>query len=371
MELDSIKIKLAELESKIRELEKSADILLLEKEIAELESHISDPNFWNYSKQSSKIISGIKEKRDTVDKYTKLNNIYSNSLDIYNLLLEEKDIDKEMYREMKGNISELEKMLQNIEISTLFNEEYDNMNSIVTVHPGAGGTESADWAAMLYRMYTRWADLMEYQVELYDMQAGDEAGIKSVTFNIKGKYSYGHMKCEKGVHRLVRISPFDSNSRRHTSFAAVEVIPEIDDSIEVDIKSEDLDIGTYRASGAGGQHINKTDSAVRIKHIPTGIVVSCQTERSQLQNKENCMKMLKSKIYELEKEKNKDKLQSIKGENSQNSFGNQIRSYVFCPYTLVKDHRTNYEIGNVQKVIDGDITELMIEYLKQNSNRGK
>lgn len=370
MELDGIKIELSELESRIKELKKSLNISELEKEISELELITSQSGFWNDSKISSKVINSIKEKREIVDKYNKLNEIYSNSLEIYNLLIDEASIDKDMYNEMTSNILELKKMLEEIEIATLFNEEYDNMNAIVTVHPGAGGTESADWAAMLYRMYIRWAALMKYEVEIYDMESGDEAGIKSVTFNIKGRHSYGHMKCEKGVHRLVRISPFDANSRRHTSFAAVEVMPEIDDSIEVDIKSEDLDIGTYRASGAGGQHINKTDSAVRIKHIPTGLVVTCQTERSQLQNKENCMKMLKSKIYELEKEKNRDKLQSIKGENTQNSFGNQIRSYVFCPYTLVKDHRTNYEIGNVQKVMDGDITEFMLEYLKQNSNRG-
>lgn len=371
MELDGVKIQLEELNIKLKDLEKNINISKINQELSELEKQTSSPGFWNDNKESGKVVSSIKDKREELDRYNKLNNLYSNALDIYNLLSEENILDKEMYKEMMANISELESILDNIEQSNLFSSEYDNMNAIVTVHPGAGGTESADWAAMLYRMYTRWAAICKFEVEVYDMQDGDEAGIKSVTFNIKGKNSYGYMKCEKGVHRLVRISPFDSNSRRHTSFAAVEVIPEIDDSIEVDIKTEDLDIGTYRASGAGGQHINKTDSAVRIKHIPTGVVVTCQTERSQLQNKENCMKMLKSKIYELEKEKNKDKLSSIKGENTQNSFGNQIRSYVFCPYTLVKDHRTNYEIGNVQKVMDGDITEFMIEYLKQNSMKGE
>lgn len=371
MELDSVKIKIAELETKLKELEKNTDISKISNDINELELKVSENGFWNDSKESSKVVSSIKEKRDIVDRYTKLNQLYSNSFDIYNLLIDENTLDKDMYKEMMSNISELENMLEDIEQNNLFSAEYDSMNAIVTVHPGAGGTESADWAAMLYRMYTRWAESNGLEIEIYDMQDGDEAGIKSVTFNIKGKNSYGYMKCEKGVHRLVRISPFDSNSRRHTSFAAVEVIPEIDDSIEVDIKSEDLEIGTYRASGAGGQHINKTDSAVRIKHIPTGVVVTCQTERSQLQNKENCMKMLKSKIYELEKEKNRDKISNIKGENIQNSFGNQIRSYVFCPYTLVKDHRTNYEIGNVQKVMDGGITEFMIEYLKQNNKKGE
>lgn len=365
MELDNIKAKLGELDLKIKEIEKGVNISEIKEEVLKLEDKTSDSNFWNNNQESAKVVSSIKEKRDIIDRYAKLNQLYSNSLEIYNLLLEENILDKDMYKEMTENISELERMLNSIEITTLFNGEYDDMNAIVTVHPGAGGTESADWAAMLYRMYTRWATVQGYEVEIYDMQDGDEAGIKSVTFNVKGKNSYGYMKCEKGVHRLVRISPFDSNSRRHTSFAAVEVIPEIDDSIEVDIKAEDLEVGTYRASGAGGQHINKTDSAVRIKHIPTGVVVSCQTERSQFQNKDNCMKMLKSKIYELEKEKNRDKMSGIKGENTQNSFGNQIRSYVFCPYTLVKDHRTNYEIGNVQKVMDGEITEFMLEYLKQ------
>ncbi len=367
MELDSVNKKLEELDFRMKETEKNINIQAVKGDLIELEKKVSQPGFWDDNNEVANVTGSIKDKRDIIDTYTKLSDIYSNSLEIYNLLVDENILDEDMYRELLNNISQLEKILEGLETTNLFSLEYDSMNAIVTVHPGAGGTESADWAAMLYRMYTRWAAAEGYQVEIYDMQDGDEAGIKSVTFNIKGKNSYGYMKCEKGVHRLVRISPFDSNSRRHTSFAAVEVIPEIDDSIEVDIKTEDLDIGTYRASGAGGQHINKTDSAVRIKHIPTGIVVACQTERSQLQNKENCMKMLKSKVYELEKEKNKDKIDSIKGENTQNSFGNQIRSYVFCPYTLVKDHRTNYEIGNVQKVMDGNITEFMVEYLKQKS----
>lgn len=251
MEDGLVKIKLEELNLKLKELEKNMHISDIEKEVLILEEQTSKLEFWNDSKEASKIVLDIKEKRDSIDKFAKLNQLYFNTIEIYNLLTEENELDKEMYKEMTSNLLELEKILEGLEQINLFSKEYDNMNSIVTVHPGAGGTESADWAAMLYRMYTRWATIMNFEIELYDMQDGEEAGIKSVTFNIKGKNSYGYMKCEKGVHRLVRISPFDSNSRRHTSFAAVEVIPEIDDSIVVDIKSEDLDIGTYRASGAG------------------------------------------------------------------------------------------------------------------------
>jgi peptide chain release factor 2 len=231
------------------------------------------------------------------------------------------------------------------------------------------GTESADWALMLYRMYTKWANKNGYDIDILDIQNYDEAGIKSVTILIKGINVYGYLKGEKGVHRLVRISPFDSNSRRHTSFAAVEILPDIDDSIIVNINSEDLQIDTFRASGAGGQHVNKTESAIRIKHIPTGIVVSCQTERSQLQNKENAMKMLKAKLYEYERIKNEEKITGIKGDTLDIAWGSQIRSYVFCPYTLVKDHRTNYEVGNIQAVMDGKIDDFMYEYLKYIKNK--
>ena len=253
-----------------------------------------------------------------------------------------------------------------MEIKTLLSGKYDNNNAIVTIHPGAGGTESQDWAEMLYRMYTRWANKNNYDIKELDYLEGEEAGIKSVTFEVIGENAYGYMKCEMGVHRLVRISPFDSGGRRHTSFASVEVLPEITDDIEIEINPDDLRVDTYRASGAGGQHINKTSSEVRITHIPTNIVVACQSERSQIQNRETAMKMLKSKIFDLKEKEQKEKIEDLKGEQKDIAWGSQIRSYVFCPYTMVKDHRTNYEVGNVEAVMDGEIDKFMEEYLKKN-----
>lgn len=245
-----------------------------------------------------------------------------------------------------------------------FHGKYDKNNAILTLHPGAGGTESQDWAEMLYRMYLRWATLNGYTTKELDYLEGEEAGLKSVTVLISGENAYGHLKSEIGVHRLVRISPFDAGGRRHTSFASVEVLPEITDDIDIQINTDDLRIDTYRASGAGGQHINKTDSAVRITHIPTNVVVSCQTERSQLQNKETALKMLKSKLLDLKEKEQKDRIEDLKGEKKDIAWGSQIRSYVFCPYTLVKDHRTGYETGNVQAVMDGEINGFIQSYLK-------
>ena len=272
--------------------------------------------------------------------------------------------DAEMAKDIIKSTQKIEKRLEKFEISTLLSGKYDSNNAIVTIHPGAGGTESQDWAEMLYRMYTRWADKNGYKVSELDYLEGEEAGIKSVTFEIIGENAYGYMRGEMGVHRLVRISPFDSGGRRHTSFASVEVLPEITDDIEIEINPDDLRIDTYRASGAGGQHINKTSSAVRITHIPTNIVVACQSERSQIQNRETAMKMLKSKLFDLKEKEHKEKIEDLKGEQREIAWGSQIRSYVFCPYTMVKDHRTNYEIGNVEAVMDGKIDDFMESYLK-------
>ena len=276
------------------------------------------------------------------------------------------EADEEISKEIIKGTGKAEKDLEKFEIETLLSGKYDSNNAIVTIHPGAGGTESQDWAEMLYRMYTRWAMKNEYQVKELDYLEGEEAGLKSVTFEIIGEYAYGYMKCEKGVHRLVRISPFDSGGRRHTSFASVEILPEITDDIEIEINPDDLRVDTYRASGAGGQHINKTSSAVRITHIPTNIVVACQSERSQIQNRETAMKMLKSKLLDLKEKEQKDKIEDLKGDQKDIAWGSQIRSYVFCPYTMVKDHRTNYEVGNVEAVMDGDIDGFMESYLKSN-----
>ena len=258
----------------------------------------------------------------------------------------------------------LEKSIEKFEINTFLSGKYDSNNAIVTLHPGAGGTESQDWAEMLYRMYTRWAQANGYTVNELDYLDGEEAGLKSVTFEVTGENAYGYLKSENGVHRLVRISPFDSGGRRHTSFASVEVLPEIIDDSEIEINPDDLRIDVYRSSGAGGQHINKTSSAIRIVHIPTNIVVSCQTQRSQFQNRDTAMKMLKSKLLAIKEKEEREKMADIKGKEMDIAWGSQIRSYVFCPYTMVKDHRTNYEVGNVQSVMDGNINDFMNEYLK-------
>lgn len=280
-------------------------------------------------------------------------------LDLLNI-----EYDEELEKELQKDIKSIQKEIEKIEIETLLSEKYDINNAIITLHPGAGGTESQDWVEMLYRMYTRWANQNGYIIKELDYLEGDEAGIKSVTALIEGNYAYGYLKGEMGVHRLVRISPFDSGGRRHTSFASLEVLPEITEDIEININPDDLRIDTYRASGAGGQHINKTDSAVRITHIPTNIVVSCQSERSQSMNKETAMKMLKSKLLDLKEREHKDKIEDLKGIQKDIAWGSQIRSYVFCPYTLVKDHRTGYEVGNVEQVMDGDLNNFMESYLR-------
>lgn len=338
------------------------DIAKLAKDLSELEAKTSNPDFWSDSSKSGKVLQEIKIIKNKKDKYEKLESELNNLIDMNELLLTENDED--MADDLVKSTASISKEIDTIEVTTLLSDKYDVNNAIVTIHPGAGGTESQDWAEMLYRMYTRWANSNGYSVQELDYLDGDEAGLKSVTFLISGDYAYGYMKCEKGVHRLVRISPFDAGGRRHTSFASVEVLPEITEDIEIDINPDDLRVDTYRASGAGGQHINKTSSAVRITHIPTNIVVACQTERSQIQNRETAMKMLKSKLLALKEQEQKDKIDDLKGEQKDIAWGSQIRSYVFCPYTLVKDHRTNFEVGNVQNVMDGDLNEFMISYLK-------
>lgn len=280
----------------------------------------------------------------------------------------QQETDEELVKELLNNTIYTEKEIDKLEITILLSGNYDMNNAIVTIHPGAGGTEAQDWAEMLYRMYSRWATDNGYEIKELDYLDGEEAGIKSVTFLVSGSYAYGYLKGEMGVHRLVRISPFECGGRRHTSFASVEVLPEIAEDIEVYINPDDLRIDTYRASGAGGQHVNKTSSAIRITHIPTNIVVACQSERSQIQNRETAMKMLKSKLINLKEREQKEKIEDLKGIQMDIAWGSQIRSYVFCPYTLVKDHRTNYEVGNVQAVMDGDLNEFMDAYLKHIAN---
>ena len=339
------------------------DIAKLEKELSKLEEKTTSPDFWTTNnKETKKVLSEIKRIKSKVVKYRELEKEINDSLELSELVKE--SFEEELLKDIIKSTKKKKKELERLELETLLSGKYDANNAIVTIHPGAGGTESQDWAEMLYRMYTRWAVKNGYEVKELDYLEGDEAGIKSVTFEIVGENAYGYMKGEMGVHRLVRISPFDAGGRRHTSFASLEVLPEITDDIQIDINPDDLRVDTYRASGAGGQHINKTSSAVRITHIPTNIVVACQSERSQIQNRETAMKMLKSKLLNLKVKEQKETIDELKGEQKDIAWGSQIRSYVFCPYTLVKDHRTNFEVGNVESVMDGNIDGFIEAYLK-------
>ena len=338
------------------------DISNLKEELKILEEKTNNADFWQDSQNSSKILKQINQIKSKIEFYKKIENNLNNVIEMNFLVEQEKE--ESLEEEKKKSIKQLEKEIEKLEIDTLLSGKYDSNNAILTIHPGAGGTESCDWAQMLYRMYTRWALDNGYNVKELDYLDGEEAGLKSVTFLVEGSYAYGYLKGEMGVHRLVRISPFDSGGRRHTSFASLEVLPEITEDIEIDINPDDLRVDTYRASGAGGQHVNKTSSAVRITHIPTNIVVSCQSERSQIQNRETAMKMLKSKLLDLKEKEHKDKIEDLKGNQMEIAWGSQIRSYVFCPYTMVKDHRTNYEVGNIQAVMDGDLNDFMNAYLK-------
>ena len=338
------------------------DIAEKKQELESLEAKTLEQDFWNDSKESGKVLAKIKSLKDIVSNYYKIYDEVVNLIEMTDLVMS--DFDDDLKKEILSNTKIASDKVEKLELQTFLSGKYDKNNAIVTIHPGAGGTESQDWAEMLYRMYTRWASKSNYEVNEVDFLEGDEAGIKSVTFEVIGENAYGYLKGEMGVHRLVRISPFDSNSRRHTSFASVEVLPEITDDIELDINPDDLRVDTYRASGAGGQHVNKTSSAVRITHIPTNIVAQCQSERSQIQNRETAMKMLKSKLLDLKEKEQKEKIEDLKGVQRDIAWGSQIRSYVFCPYTLVKDHRTNYEVGNVQAVMDGDLDGFIESYLK-------
>ena len=342
------------------------DVVNKEKELLELEKQTMSNEFWSDTENTSKVLKRITDLKNKLNNFKKINSGLENLKDMNELLQQEPD--EELVKELLNNTIYTEKDIDKLEITILLSGNYDMNNAIVTIHPGAGGTEAQDWAEMLYRMYSRWATDNGYEIKELDYLDGEEAGIKSVTFLVSGSYAYGYLKGEMGVHRLVRISPFDAGGRRHTSFASVEVLPEIAEDIEVYINPDDLRIDTYRASGAGGQHVNKTSSAIRITHIPTNIVVACQSERSQIQNRETAMKMLKSKLINLKEREQKEKIEDLKGIQMDIAWGSQIRSYVFCPYTLVKDHRTNYEVGNVQAVMDGDLNEFMDAYLKHIAN---
>ena len=324
---------------------------------------MSDPGFWDNAEKARKISQEATEAKDAYDTYTRLFDQAEGLKDILDMAIEEDD--QSMEPEIAGEIERLKNILDKKEIELLLSGEFDSNNAILSFHAGAGGTEAQDWTSMLIRMYLKWASSHGYEVEELNMLPGDEAGIKAADYMIKGKYAYGMLRSEKGVHRLVRISPFDAAKRRHTSFSAVDVMPEIDDDVEVNLNMADVRVDYFRSSGAGGQHINKTSSAVRMTHNPTGIVVSCQTQRSQLQNKEQCLRMLRAKLFELEMEKKNKLMQNLEGDQQAIEWGSQIRSYVFQPYTLVKDNRTGVETGNIQAVMDGGIDEFIEGYLKQ------
>ncbi|MBR5495759.1 MAG: peptide chain release factor 2 [Oscillospiraceae bacterium] len=362
LEFEQIKLELTALLESLNDLGEALKLGDVQKEIDTLEEQTAQPGFWDDMNTSSAISKRISTLKGIIERYNKLKELYDDTLTLIDIAFEEND--ESLLGEVKESYQSFCKQLEEQKLATLLSGEYDSKNAILTFHAGAGGTEAQDWAQMLYRMYSRWAERHGFSVKLLDYLDGDEAGLKSASLLIEGLNAYGFLRSETGVHRLVRMSPFDSSGRRHTSFASLEVMPEIDDDITIEIRDEDLKVDTYRASGAGGQHVNKTESAVRITHIPTGIIVACQTERSQIQNRATALKMLKSKLVEIKEREHLDKIEDIKGEQKEIAWGAQIRSYVFMPYTLVKDHRTGFEIGNVNAVMDGDLDGFINAYLK-------
>ncbi len=359
METKEIEKKINDFINDLNDLNIKLDIKSKSSRLKELDNIMSDPSFWS-SSNTSDVISEAKNLRTIVEKYNLLNDNVNTLKEMISLELSDNDLN-----DIASEINSLDSSINDLKLSTFLSGEFDSNNAYVEIHSGAGGTESNDWANMLFRMYSRFFEKNDYKYEIISKQEGEEVGLKGIVLLVKGYYPFGYLKGETGVHRLVRISPFDSNSRRHTSFASVLVTPEINKNIDIEIKENEIRIDVYHSSGAGGQSVNTTDSAVRITHIPTGIVVSCQVERSQVQNKERCMQMLKSKLYLLQLEKFNDKIKELKGEVMDVNFGSAIRSYVMCPYTLVKDTRTNFETSNVDKVLDGDIIGFLEEYLKK------
>jgi len=331
------------------------------KEIDELEAKTMDPNFWGDQNNSQIILKQLKQLKNKVASFEKLEGDFEDALTLAEMGIEA--LDETIIPEAKEAAASFIDTYEQLRVETLLNGEYDANNAIVTLHPGAGGTESCDWVSILFRMYGKWAEKRDFKFEILDYLDGEEAGIKSVTFQVSGENAFGYLRSEKGIHRLVRISPFDSSGRRHTSFASCDVMPELDDSVSIEINPEDLKVDTYRSGGAGGQHVNKTESAIRITHVPSGIIVQCQNERSQIQNRDRAMKMLQAKLFLKQREEQMSKLSGIRGEIRDNAWGSQIRSYVFHPYSLVKDHRTDEETGNLQAVMDGGLDPFMNAYL--------
>ncbi|MFB9987116.1 peptide chain release factor 2 [Bacillus benzoevorans] len=366
MELAEIRHELEKIAETLAGFRGSLDLENKEARIAELDEDMLRPDFWDDQQKAQGIINELNALKDLVNEYNGLQEIYENLEVSYELVKEEPD--EELQAELETELTSLSDRMSTFELQLLLSEPYDRNDAILELHPGAGGTESQDFGSLLLRMYTRWAEKKGFKVETLDYLPGEEAGVKSVTLSIKGHNAYGYLKAEKGVHRLVRISPFDSQGRRHTSFVSCEIMPEFNDDIEIEVRTEDIKVDTYRASGAGGQHINKTESAIRITHLPSGIVVTCQNQRSQIKNREQAMKMLKSKLYQLEIEKKEEQMAEIRGEQKEIGWGSQIRSYVFHPYSMVKDHRTSVETGNIQAVMDGDIDMFIDAYLRSKIN---
>ena len=366
IEYDAYKQKLLALEPTLKELEQALNIEPARKELAELQIETEQEGFWNDVERSQRIAQKIKRLENKIKKYDHLVTDWEDTLTLCEMAQEEDDASQ--LDEVASGYETLEKEIGDRRLEALLTGEYDANNAILTFHAGAGGTEAQDWTEMLYRMYTRWAERHGFTYQLLDYEDGDEAGIKSASILIEGDNAYGYLKSENGVHRLVRVSHFDANARRQTSFSALEVMPEIEDDGEIEIRPEEIEMQVFRSSGAGGQHINKTSSAVRLIHIPTGVVVSCQTERSQFQNRDNCMKMLRAKLAEMKAQQHAEKISDIKGVQMKIEWGSQIRSYVFMPYTLAKDTRTGFETGNIQNVMDGDIDGFINAYLTASAN---
>ena len=365
LEFEEQRLRLTACEKDLLDLSDAMGIASLKIEIERLEAQTAEPGFWDDVDNSQKISRKLSQMKNSVEKYEGLKAEYDDTLMLIELADEEGDVS--LIYEIQSSTDHVLETVEQMRLSTLLIGEYDKNNAILTFHAGAGGTEAQDWVQMLHRMYLRWAERHGFTAETVDFLDGEEAGLKSAVVRIEGENAYGYLKSEKGVHRLVRVSPFDASGRRHTSFASLEVMPEIGDDIEIDIRPEDIKMDVYRSSGAGGQHINKTSSAVRLTHIPTGIVVACQNERSQFQNRDMAMKMLKSKLIEIKEREHLDKIEDIKGVQKEIAWGSQIRSYVFMPYTLVKDHRTDFENGNINAVMDGDIDGFINAYLKAES----
>lgn len=365
VEFEELRLRLLDSEKPIENLKEALAIDSLKAEVEVLEKESAAPDFWDDMENSQKVMQKIGSLKAKVTGYESLKSDYEDALVMIELADEEGDLS--LLDDCTASVKDIETRVEDMTLSTLLSGEFDGKNALLTFHAGAGGTEAQDWAEMLFRMYNRWGERHGYKVSTLDYLDGDVAGIKSATILVEGENAYGYLKGEMGIHRLVRVSPFDSSGRRHTSFASVEVMPEIDDDVNVEIREEDIKMDVYRASGAGGQKVNKTSSAVRLTHIPTGIVVSCQIERSQHQNREVAMRMLKSKLVEIKERENLERIEDIKGDQKEIAWGSQIRSYVFMPYTLAKDHRTGFEMGNITAVMDGDIDGFINVYLKQKS----